>query len=83
MIFICIYALVPGNGDAVNSFTQGCPRDCTDPDTGELFPEFGFCERDPDTEELVDPDCREQPPEWPGGGQYDGASGTRGIEPGC
>ena len=24
MVFICIYALVPGNGDAFNSFTQGC-----------------------------------------------------------
>ena len=24
MIFICIWALVPGNGDAFNSFTQGC-----------------------------------------------------------
>jgi hypothetical protein len=87
MIFICIYALVPGNGDAFNSFTQGCARACTDPDTGELFPEFGFCERDPPgdpTGELVDPDCREQPnPDWPGEGQYAGsdAGGTRGIEP--
>eukprot|EP01043_Picozoa_sp_COSAG02_P005891 COSAG02_NODE_163_length_32424_cov_21.759010_9_plen_118_part_00 len=55
---------------------------CTDPDTGELLPDFGFCERDPDTGELLDPGCREQPnPVWPGGGQYNGDDGTRGIEP--
>ena len=53
MIFICIHALVPGNGDAFNSFTQGCARECTDPDTGELLPEFGFCERN-EQDELID-----------------------------
>ena len=55
--------------------------ECTNPDTGELLPDFGFCERD-EAGEQIDPDCREQPnPEWPGGGQFDGDSGTRGIEP--
>jgi len=30
----------------------------------------------------VQPNCREQPnPIWPGGGQYDGEDGSRGIEP--
>eukprot|EP01043_Picozoa_sp_COSAG02_P005890 COSAG02_NODE_163_length_32424_cov_21.759010_8_plen_214_part_00 len=29
MIFICIWALVPGNGDAFNSFTQGCASACS------------------------------------------------------
>jgi hypothetical protein len=112
MIFICIWALVPGNGDAFNSFTQGCASedtrdsirrclrskgmcaraeiayflvvfsgDCTNPDTGELLPPFGTCERNEAGDQL-DPACRDQPnPEWPGGGQYDGADGTRGIEP--
>ena len=69
-----------GNGGAFSSFTQGCPRDCTD-ENGELYPDFGFCERD-EFGNLLDPDCREQPnPNWPGSGQYDGAGGTRGIEP--
>ena len=30
----------------------------------------------------MQPNCREQPnPIWPGGGQYDGEDGSRGIEP--
>lgn len=70
MIFICIWALVPGNGDAFNSFTQGCARECTDPDTGELLPDFGFCERN-EAGEPIDPDCREQPnPDWAGSGNH-------------
>ena len=81
MIFICIYALVPGNGGAFNSFTQGCARNCTDPDTGEQFPPYLSCERDANGD-IIDPTCREQPnPDWPGRGQYDGQGGTRGIEP--
>lgn len=27
MIFICIFSLAPGNGDAFTSFLLGCPRD--------------------------------------------------------
>ena len=27
MIFICIFALAPGNGDAFTSFLLGCPGD--------------------------------------------------------
>ena len=75
MIFICIYALVPGNGDAFSSFTQGCARECTDPDAGGLYPPFGTCDRDPnDRCDLVEPACHEQPNlVWPGSGQFAGS----------
>ena len=55
MIFICMFSVAPGNGDAFTSFLLGCPGD---------FP-VG-CEQGLDCE-VECPENQDPPSEWPGG----------------